>query len=77
MKVMVVADGTLKGIRKVNNDCHLIAMIKRLKNDANVSKVLIDYDPVVKGDKDYDIEVELITVTIIQIGSRGLNWKIG
>lgn len=61
MKVMVVADGTLKGIRKVNNDCHLIAMIKRLKNDANVSKVLIVYDPVVKGDKDYDIEVELIT----------------
>lgn len=61
MKVMVVADGTLKGIRKVNSDCHLIAMIKRLKNDANASKVLIDYDPVVKGDKDYDIEVELIT----------------
>lgn len=61
MKVMVVADETLKGIRKVNNYCHLIAMIKRLKNDANVSKVLIDYDPVVKGDKDYDIEVELIT----------------
>lgn len=61
MKVMLVADGTLKGIRKVNNDCHLIALIKRLKNNANVSKVLIDYDPVVKGDKDYDIEVELIT----------------
>ncbi len=62
MKVMVVADGTLKGIRKVNNDCHLIAMIKRLKNNANASKVLIDYDPVVKGEKDYDIEVELITL---------------
>ncbi|MCC2090287.1 hypothetical protein KRP69_13985 [Mammaliicoccus sciuri] len=61
MRVMVVADGTLIGIRKVNNDCHLIAMIKRLKNNANVSKVLIVYDPVVKGDKDYDIEVELIT----------------
>lgn len=61
MKVMVVADGTLKGIRIVNNDCHLIAMIKRLKNNANVSRVLIDCDPVVKGDKDYDIEVELIT----------------
>ncbi|OOV78894.1 hypothetical protein [Mammaliicoccus fleurettii] len=59
MRVMVVVAGTLKGIRKVNNDCHLIAMIKRLKNDANVSKVLIDYDPVIKGDKDYDIEVEL------------------
>lgn len=59
MKVMVVEEGVLKGIRKVNNDCHLIAMIKRLKNDANVSKVLIDYDPVIKGDKDYDIEVEL------------------
>ncbi|MCJ1763144.1 hypothetical protein MT414_14085 [Mammaliicoccus sciuri] len=61
MKVMVVVDGTLKGIRKVNNDCHLIAMIKRLKNNANVSKVLIDYDPFIKGNKDYDIEVELIT----------------
>ncbi|MCJ1783102.1 hypothetical protein [Mammaliicoccus sciuri] len=61
MKVMVVEVGVLKGIRKVNNDCHLIAMIKRLKNNANVSKVLIDYDPVVKGDKDYDIEIELIT----------------
>lgn len=61
MRVMVVADGILKGIRKVNNDCHLIAMIKRLKNNANVSKVLINYDPVIKGDKDYDIEVELIT----------------
>ncbi|MCO4323264.1 hypothetical protein [Mammaliicoccus sciuri] len=61
MKVMVVADGNLKGIRKVNNDCHLIAMINRLKNDANVSKVLIDYDPVFKGEKDYDIELELIT----------------
>ncbi|MBO3062732.1 hypothetical protein [Mammaliicoccus fleurettii] len=60
MRVMVVAAGVLKGIRKVNNDCHFIAMIKRLKNDANVSKVLIDYDPIVKGDKDYDIEVELI-----------------
>lgn len=59
MRVMVVEEGVLKGIRKVNNDCHLIAMIKRLKNDANVSKVLIDYDPVIKGDKDYDIEVEL------------------
>lgn len=62
MKVMVVVAGVLKGIRKVNNDCHLIAMIKRLKNDANASKVLIDYNPVVKGDKDYDIEVELINV---------------
>ncbi|MFU1789027.1 hypothetical protein ACM3BL_09975 [Mammaliicoccus sciuri] len=61
MRVMVVEEGLLKGIRKVNNDCHLIAMIKRLKNDANVSKVLIDYDPVIKGDKDYDIEVELIS----------------
>ncbi len=61
MRVMVVADGTIKGIRKVNNDCHLIAMIKRLKNNTNVSKVLIDYDPVVKGEKEYDIEVELIT----------------
>ncbi|MEB7050049.1 hypothetical protein [Mammaliicoccus sciuri] len=59
MKVMVVEVGVLKGIRKVNNDCHLIAMIKRLKNNANVNKVLIDYDPVVKGDKDYDIEIEL------------------
>ena len=58
---MVVVAGALKGIRKVNNDCHLIAMIKRLKNDANASKVLIDYDPIVKGDKDYDIEIELIT----------------
>lgn len=65
MKVMVVVAGVLKGIRKVNNDCHLIAMIKRLKNDANASKVLIDYNPVVKGDKDYDIEVELINVWII------------
>ncbi|WP_436867356.1 hypothetical protein [Mammaliicoccus sciuri] len=61
MRVMVVTQGTLKGIRKVNNDCHLIAMINRLKNDANVSKVLIDYDPIAKGEKDYDIEVELIT----------------
>lgn len=61
MRVMVVVAGVSKGIRKVNNDCHLIAMIKRLKNDANASKVLIDYDPIVKGDKDYDIEVELIT----------------
>lgn len=60
MKVMVVVAGALKGIRKVNNDCHLIAMIKRLKNDAKASKVLIDYDPIVKGEKDYDIEVELI-----------------
>lgn len=54
MKVMVIAGGTLKSIRKVNNDCHLIAMIKRLKNDSNISKVLTDYDSFVKGDKDYD-----------------------
>lgn len=60
MRVMVVAKVTLEGIRKVNKGCHMFSIIKRLKNDANISKVLTDYDPVVKGDKDYDIEVEFI-----------------